>query len=56
MENLRIVAGKADDVARALMDDKPVSAELAQLYSRTLETHLTELVEQHGVTIDPLTD
>jgi hypothetical protein len=48
----RLFAGSSTDIATALMDDKPVSADLRALYDRVLSQHIAELVEKHGASTD----
>jgi hypothetical protein len=47
MSDLRLVAGNVDAVARALIDGKPCSAELEELYVRVLTEHVDELANKH---------
>jgi hypothetical protein len=52
MTDIRLVGGKHEDVARALMDGKPCSPALEAMYSRVIEEHIRDLAAKHGVTME----
>jgi hypothetical protein len=44
-----LVAGSPEDVARAMVDGKPLSPELASMRARALKETVAALAREHGI-------